>query len=414
MKKALLAFFCLFYFNSSWAQDIISIISFDGIKKTKPEYLRNFISSAEGDTLDWKLIEQDRQQLANLEVLSDAQYETKKTDQGYEIIFKCKELFTLLPIVNFGGVEDNFWFVAGATQVNLLGKGHKIYTYYQHYDRSSYAFNLSLDRLKGSPWGINLNLVKWGTREPLFFPEGRIEYNYDNYTYGVDGVYRFNVNNKLLIGGAYFTENYKATTAVTDAPAVARKEKILAKALYECYKINHFYFYQSGFSNSFNVQTVGSFDNDPTFFIFFNELKYFNRIGARGNFAARLRFGLSSNQESPFAPFVLDSYLNIRGVGNRVDRGTGVIVTNAEYRHSLLDKEKIAIQGVAFSDLGTWRTPGGSLEDFTKKSSVVWFGGVGARFIHKKIYNAILRIDYGFDLQNLGGNGFVIGVGQYF
>ncbi len=124
--------------------------------------------------------------------------------------------------------------------------------------------------------------------------------------------------------------------------------------------------------------------------------------------------GLSSNQESPFAPFVLDSYLNIRGVGNRVDRGTGAIILNAEYRYSLLEKDRIAIQGILFSDTGSWRNPGGNFSGFTDSNNFVLFAGGGLRFIHKKIYNAILRIDYGFNLQETGINGFVLGVGQYF
>jgi outer membrane protein insertion porin family len=415
VKNILFGFLLLFYFCGSQAQGVISSISFEGNKTTKASYLLYFIKSEVGGMLDSTLLETDRQQLANLEVLSDAQYKVKKGADGYEITFQCQELFTLLPILNFGRIDENFWILAGATHVNLLGKGHKVYAYYQHYDRSSYAFNISLDRLKGSPWGVNLNLVKWGTLEPLYFDGKQVDYNYNNHTYGVEGVYRFDFFNKVLLGASYFNEYYKAVSPLVEgAPARANKDKILIKSLYECNRVNHFFFYQSGFSNTLNFQTVFSLDGDPTFHIAFNDFKYFERIGKKGNLATRVRVGLSSNQASPFAPFVLDSYLNIRGVGNRVDRGTGVIVGNVEYRHSFIDRNKIAVQGVAFSDLGTWRNPGGGLENFVDEDNMVWFGGIGARIIHKKIYNAILRIDYGFNFQNLGGNGLVFGVGQYF
>lgn len=414
MKKVLLALISFLYFGELAAQQVTSI-SFEGNDKTKPEYLSYFIKTQLGEALDSVLLEKDRQQLANLEVLSDAQYQIKITKEGYEVVFQCQELFTLLPILNFGGIEENFWVLAGATQVNLLGRGHKIYSYYQHYDRSSFGLNLQLDRLKGSPWGLNVNLVKWGTREPLFFDAGQVDYNYDNYTYGLDGVYRFDFFNKLLIGGAFFTEDYKAVSPLVEgAPGLAKKSKMLFKSQYECNRINYSFYYQSGYYNALNYQSVYSLDGDPTFHIVFNESRFFQRIGTRGNFASRLRIGLSSNQESPFAPFVLDSYLNIRGVGNRVDRGTGAIVSNIEYRHSIWDRNWLAIQAVAFSDLGTWRQPGGTLEDFTQSENVVWFGGLGVRFIHKQIYNAVLRVDYGVDMLHFGGNGFVIGVGQYF
>jgi hypothetical protein len=52
-----------------------------------------------------------------------------------------------------------------------------------------------------------------------------------------------------------------------------------------------------------------------------------------------LRLGLSTNNESPFAPFSLDNNINLRGVGNAVDRGTGSIVFNTEYRYTLVDKK---------------------------------------------------------------------------
>jgi hypothetical protein len=36
------------------------------------------------------------------------------------------------------------------------------------------------------------------------------------------------------------------------------------------------------------------------------------------------------------------------------------------------------------------------------------------RFIHKKIFNAIFRIDYGFGLTQGSSRGIVFGIGQYF
>jgi hypothetical protein len=36
------------------------------------------------------------------------------------------------------------------------------------------------------------------------------------------------------------------------------------------------------------------------------------------------------------------------------------------------------------------------------------------RFIHKKIFNAIFRIDYGFGISKNGTQGLVFGIGQYF
>ncbi|TYA84607.1 outer membrane protein assembly factor, partial [Seonamhaeicola marinus] len=42
------------------------------------------------------------------------------------------------------------------------------------------------------------------------------------------------------------------------------------------------------------------------------------------------------------------------------------------------------------------------------------YSGLGLRFIHKKIFNAIFRIDYGLGLTENASQGLVFGIGQYF
>jgi len=391
-------------------------VKYEGLKRTKPTYLNQFVLTKVGTELDSIKLQKDAQMLKNLEIFSDATYRViELSDSEVEVIYTCTELFTLLPIFNFGGIEENFWFQIGASEVNLFGRGNKVLAYYQMYDRSSFATHFTFDRIRHSPWGINLNLIKWGTLEPLFFDEGTVTYEYDNYTIGTDVIYHFNFFDKVLIGGAYFTENYLAATDLVDgAPFQAQTSKLLGKVILTRWKVNSHFFYLSGFSNDLVLETVQSLDGDDPFYIGFNDLKFFKRIGERGNIAARFRVGLSSNSENPFAPFVLDSYMNIRGIGNRVDRGTGTIVLNIEHRQALIDGKWLAIQGVVFADIGSWRNPGGALQDFAQRESQVYFSGAGLRIINKKVYNAIMRVDYGFDLKSPDNNGFVIGIGQYF
>ena len=112
--------------SSCLAQKVIKEIVFTGIEKTKPEYLSYFIHSVSGQTLDSVLLERDRQNLANLEILSDAQFQVREQPEGYTVEFHCKELYSFLPILNFGGIKENIWFLAGFTHVNLSGKGNKL------------------------------------------------------------------------------------------------------------------------------------------------------------------------------------------------------------------------------------------------------------------------------------------------
>ena len=142
--------------------------------------------------------------------------------------------------------------------------------------------------------------------------------------------------------------------------------------------------------------------------------QFAKRIGEKGNWANRMRLGFSTNDETPFAPFSVDNNLNIRGVGNTIDRGTGVIVLNTEYRHTLYEKGWFSLQGNAFIDAGTWRNPGGDFSDLSDTENIRVYPGLGLRFIHKKIYNATFRIDYGYGVTKDATQGFVFGIGQYF
>lgn len=397
-------------------QDRSIAIRIDGVEKTKPDYLQQFIDLKPGDTLGSVRLEANRQPLVNLEILSNAKYEVTPTQGGVEVTFHCFEVRTLLPLFNFGGVQENFWFLIGATEVNLAGRGNKLLGYYQYYDRSSIILSLTLDRIRQSNWGTQFNYVKWSTVEPLFFDGGTATYDYDNFTYGVSGLYHFNFRSSLEFNTAYFSEEYNRVdqNTIEGAPQRAKIHKQLFKLIYRSRDLDYHYWYVSGISNTTNAEAVLSYDGDPGFYIVFHDFQAYWRQGKQGNFANRLRLGLATNRDSPFAPFVLDSYVNIRGVGNRVDRGTAMIIMNNEYRHTLTNWNKIATQAVAFSDWGTWRLPGGELSDLSDATHFEWFAGAGVRVIHKEIFNAVLRIDYGINVLKKNSAGFVIGVGQYF
>lgn len=191
------------------------------------------------------------------------------------------------------------------------------------------------------------------------------------------------------------------------------QNKIMGKLIYDKRMLDYDFFYVSGIQNSLHVQSVFTQGSDRRFNLFFNDLKYFKKVGRQGNWANRWRVGFSTNRESPFAPFVLDNSVNIRGVGNRIDRGTGTLVYNSEYRQTLYENDFGAIQGVGFADLGTWRTPGGTFRDFTQPENFRLYSGGGLRLIYKPVFDAVLRIDYSLNLQQPAEGGFVIGLGQY-
>lgn len=150
------------------------------------------------------------------------------------------------------------------------------------------------------------------------------------------------------------------------------------------------------------------------FYIIRQAWKYYRHTGERGNWALRFIWGLSTNVNTPFAPFALDNHISIRGVGDRIDRGTGMLTLNTEYRYTLLENTQIGLQVVGFVDAGSWRLPGGTFSDFADPEVIRLHGGVGGRFILKQFYNTVFSVDYGHSLRGNRVGGFVLGLGQYF
>jgi outer membrane protein assembly factor BamA len=153
----------------------VQSVAFENLEKTKESFLYSLIETRVGIPLDSSILESDRQLLTNLEMFANFTYSVELDSSAAKVTFTATEIRSLLPIASFGRIDENFWVMAGISEVNLSGKGHKLVTYYQHYDRSSFAGHLTLNRINRSDWSVNINAVKWGTREPLFFDAGSVE-----------------------------------------------------------------------------------------------------------------------------------------------------------------------------------------------------------------------------------------------
>ena len=401
------------------AQLTVSGIQFQGQKKTKENYLQRFLSHQSNQEFSLPTLEEEIQKLKNLSAVSNATYQLDTINNEVQITYQVEEALTIFPIINFGGVEGNFWYQLGFTDLNFLGNGMQLTTFYQNNDRRhNFSIYYRVPYLLGRRFGASFSVLKWASREPLFFDEGTVLYDYDNWSAGLSGIYEIAFNHQIEFGGTYFIEKY---TKVDNQPLEnppgpegLRQPKFLLKLFHSLNRIDYHYFYLWGFENSTNAQAVFNLDDQSKFYIIWNDTRWFRRVGEKGNFAARFRLGLSTNVDSPFAPFVLDSNVNIRGSGNRIDRGTGVAVLNLEYRQTLCDFPRWAVQAVGFSDTGTWRNPGGDYSDLIQRENIRPFIGGGIRVIYKKAFDAVLRLDYGVDIKNTNERGLVLGFGQYF
>ena len=421
MKKSTTLFYLLFFISSLvFAQEgkIVSI-ELEGLKKTKKSVITSFLLTQTNSILDSVTLENDVQRLKRLPAVAFAKFKvSKKTDGFYQVVFQIEENRTVIPSVNFWTTTNKqFAYKIGLYEHNFLGKNMAFGGFYQNNGYHSYGVNFKAPYLFSKKLGLAVNHTNWSSEEPLYFDNGSANYKYQNISFETMLMYELNFKNRVEVGVNFFKEKYNYKTGLTSSniPLELNINKFLLKFVYLYDDLDYFYQYVSGFKNELYVQMVTS-ENDfqEDFFVTWNDLFYFKRIGEKGNWANRLRVGLSTNTKSPFAPFALDNNVNLRGVGILVDRGTGSIVYNTEYRHTILEKGAYSIQSNVFVDAGTWRTPGGSLSDFTDSKNINVFSGVGLRIINKKVFNAVFRIDYGYELTNGKAKGLVFGIGQYF
>ena len=419
-KKQSMYFLIWLLTSVVYSQDyIVADLKVQGNKKLKTSFVKNLSSIRSGVALDSAIIKEDIKRLKRLPSVSHACYQVfhSQNDQ-YNVYYNVEENFTLIPTLNvYTTNDDEFAYRIGLYEFNLFGQNIAFGGFYQKDIYSSYAINFRAPNLFGKQFGLALNHQDLTTQEPVFFDDTTANYKYNNESLEILGLYEINFNNKIEFGFNYFTEDYKYKSGAisSNVPQELTVHKLLYKGIYEYNDLDYSYQYVSGFRSMFNFQYVTSRDEMlPEFFIGWNDFYYFKRINKKGNLASRLRIGFSTNDNTPFAPFSVDNNVNIRGVGNTIDRGTASIVLNTEYRHTLIDKNWLVLQGNAFVDSGSWRNPGGDLTDLTDSDNIKVYSGLGLRFIHKKIFNAILRIDYGFGITKDATSGLVFGIGQYF
>ena len=421
MRRIISIFFFLFIAIPFFAQKNWNIesINFEGLEKTSENYIRQFLTSKEGHAFSNTELQNDVQQLWNIGIHQNVTTKIDSLpDQKIKITFQLVEKKTLLPILNFGGIKSNIWFQIGAVDFNFRGKGHQFLAYYQNTDlRHGGQIYYRIPYLNQN-WGIAFDLLQWRSEEPLFFSEGTVYYNYDNLNLGITGIRNFGFRKRVELTSSLFQEKYfkndNQTLIDPPGPSELSVFKLSSKVEYIENLLNYNDFYISGWSWRSIWQTVFNFEDSSFFNSLIFQIRKFSYFGKKGNLAARFRFGISTNNDSPFAPFVVDSRVNLRGSGNRIERGTGQLILNLEYRHTVLNFDNWAMQANLFSDLGNWRSPGGKINQFFDTQELRHFVGGGFRIIYKRIYNAIVRVDYGVDIYNSSQRGFVLGIGQYF
>lgn len=387
-------------------------------KKMNINFVLKLMETKAGSSLDSLKIERDVAFLTRLNGVSKIDYQVVSlSNLNYKLILNITENYTIIPLLSIWTTDGFGSYRIGVYEYNFLGKNTVIGGYYQYNEFNSFGINFSSPNLFSARIGLETNFQKWNSKEPIFINNNKSNYQYTNTSFEILGIYQFDFHTLIKLGTTFFNEKYRYIDGPTNIniPQNLDINKQLYKLQYTFDNLKYNYFKINGFKSNFYLQYVVSQNSfQEKFVIGWNDFMYYKLIGVNGNWASRLRLGLASNSNSPFAPFAVDNNINLRGVGNIIDRGTGTIVLNSEYRHTLLEKNKFVIQSNVFVDAGTWRSPGGKFDDLISSKSIKVYPGFGIRFIHKAIYNAVFRIDYGYGVTKNANKGIVFGIGQYF
>lgn len=420
MLKYLLLFVAFTCTFQSFAQDAeVSEINFEGLKRTKEAFLRRLIKVQPGTVYDSLKVATDIDRLNRLPGIAKASVKKQNLSDGsIGLTYDVEENFTIIPGVRISTANNGeFAFRLSVFEFNGFGSNQIYGGFYERDVFDSYGAFWEAPYLFSNKFGFGINYQKNVSLEPVFFDEGTVDYRFDSSAFEGKFLYEFNFHNNAEIGVRISKEEYdfEGGDIVSDAPDRVEADKVTFFGEYEYNNLAIDYQYVSGFRSLLNAQlATGGTGVLNDFLIVRNDFEYFKKVNQRGNWASRLRLAYASNDDSAFAPFAVDNNLNIRGVGNTIDRGTAAVVLNTEYRHTLYEKGWFVVQGNLFVDAGSWQNPGEDLGELINGSNTRLYPGIGARFIHKRIFNAVFRLDYGFGIGDDATNGLVFGIGQYF
>lgn len=400
-------------------QQTISEITFEGLHRVDESLLRRLLKSKELQPYDSLKVATDVARLNRLPAIANASVSKKHTaDSSYQLRYRIVENFTIIPGLRISEANDgSFAFRVSVFEFNFLGQSQIIGGFYQRDVFNSYGAYWEAPFLITNKMGLGVNFIKEVTFEPIYFTTSTVNYQKKQASAAVYGLYEFDFHNKAELGVTLSKEEYTFDDTSVDStlPNNLNADKITLRAEYDYNFLDIEYQYVSGFQNIVDLRLVTGGTgllNDT--FIGKNTAAYYKRVGARGNWASRLQIGIASFNQSEFAPFTIDNQFNLRGAGNDIDRGTGFIFLNTEYRHTLLEKDWFVIQGNAFVDAGNLRQPRGDFNELVSIPNTEVYSGLGVRFIHKRIFNAVVRLDYGFGIGRSTNRGLVFGIGQYF
>ena len=411
---------CIFFFvlPITLSTQVLSAIHFhfEGkLRRTDTQFLKEILQCKVGMPFQPEMVLQDEQSLKNLGVFYGVWHDLKDTASGDKILtFYLKEGLTLLPQLRLNVADAHPDLQLNVQENHLGGRANALSVRLRHYDRLSAEVSAKFPRLNKG-FGVALEAGIKRTNEPLYLavpvlykvniPQYRAFVLYDVFP-------RYSKKQiQIHLGGGLLQESYEKINPQNPGPTAVRYEKYLSQIGAQFSKMQVYPRHLQGLQVNVGMEQIlgdGKFQKIQL------STKWAKRLSASSNLLNRLHIGLATQKNSPFQPFVLDSYQNVRGIGNRVRRGNGEFSLNTEFRHDFWLRKNLAVQGVAFSDVAFWQEGNLPINTAFRKENRYFFAGGGLRLYFQQVFEPILRIDFAFNLKDLKQNQFIIGSGHYF
>jgi outer membrane protein assembly factor BamA len=417
----------LLIFNNGYTQ-IISELLFEGNSKTKSQVLFDQIGSKKGAEYNPSQVKDDIDALKSLHLFSEIKSDVTSLDGNQvRLTFFVKEVFTIIPVANIGGLSSDhaFWFTIGINEFNAFGNGDVLSANYTYFERHSVELFYQNRKFRNTELGLASFLSLKSSIEPLYFVNDvKAFYNFTQWRVEELFTYYKSWNSQILFGGGFFREQYLLNLKRTQdeyedlVPSRVISDKLTIKTIYNFEKINYLGHIKDGLHFNAGTDFIYNINervfSDALFIKSFLELKNYIRYSSRANLASRVYFGFSTNNGSPFTSFVKDDYLNARGVGDRSARGFVELTINNEWRQTLLWKNGYYFQLVGFADISSIVPSHEILSDIFKSRNIDLFVGAGLRLGLPNIYKTIVRIDISFDPSENNFSSIIFGLGQFF
>ena len=114
-------------YNISLAGRVIVELEFQGLKKTRRDFLLGLIQSQEGSIYDPTVLEIDIQTLKNLRLFLDVESEVVEVDQGVKVIIHAQDVWSFIPFIIPGyDSSRGFSLSGGVMDSNFQGRGNTL------------------------------------------------------------------------------------------------------------------------------------------------------------------------------------------------------------------------------------------------------------------------------------------------